>query len=88
MGIQCKSLGFLTPRSLDDACAPCLGVLKTLFCAAFINEMSSLHEENIEFSVGGRVSPKSAASRRRVDFSSEVTTLYEYTVRPVRVSHP
>ena len=88
MGIQYKGLGLLTPRSLDDACAPCLGVLKTLLRAAFMNEMSSLHEENIQFSVGGRVSPKSSASRRRVDFSVEVTSLYGYTVIPVRVSDP
>ena len=54
-----------------------LGVLKTLFCASLMNEMSSLHKENIELSVGVSVSPKSAASRRRVDFSSVVASYGE-----------
>jgi len=38
-------------------------------------------KKSIELSVRGSVSPKTLASRRRVDVSSEVATLCECTVR-------
>ena len=54
-----------------------LGVIKTLFCAALVNGMRSLHKENIELSACAGVSPKSASSRRRVDFSVVVASYGE-----------
>ena len=67
----------------------CLGVAKTLLRAAFMNEMSSLHEENTELSVR-RVSFYETR-RRREDVASmclstwSVCLLYGYTVCTVRV---
>ena len=55
----------------------CLGVIKTLLRAALVNGMRSFIKENIELSVGVSVSPKSAASRRRVDFSVVVASYGE-----------
>ena len=65
-----------------------LGVIKTLLRAALVNGMSSFIKENIELSVGVSVSPKSASSRRRVDFSVVVPSLYGYTVQELRVACP
>ena len=58
----------------------CLGVLKTLFAAALVNGMNSLHKENIELSACRVSSPKSSSVRRRVDVSVVVSSLYGYTV--------
>ena len=69
-------------------CTPCSKMRPFVDLVSVMNEMNSLQRKSIELSVRGRVSPKSSSSRRRVDFPGEVTSLYAYTVRPVRVSHP
>ena len=66
----------------------CLGVLKTLFCAALVNVMRSFIKENIELSACRVSSPKSSASRRRGDVSITVPSLYGYTVYELRVAYP
>ena len=66
----------------------CLGVIKTLLRAAFVNGMRSFIKENIELSACRVSSPKSSSVRRRVDFSVAVPSLYGYTVYELRVAYP